>query len=106
MMSPSPRTFVFFSSETVFIKSIFTRTFVLQTVISKESQKVDSGIHLLTKPPNLLVVGNFYFSIFSRLTWKFLGLENERGDSVCWLNNKITRLMAPRICAASIENYG
>jgi len=35
------------------------------------------------------VVGNFYFSIFLRLTWEFLGLESERGGSVCWSNNKI-----------------
>jgi len=39
----------------------------------------------------MAVVGNFYFSIFLRLTWEFLGLESEHGDSVCWPNNKITR---------------
>ena len=37
----------------------------------------------------IAVVGNFYFFIFLRLTWKFLGLENERECSICWLNNKI-----------------
>ena len=37
----------------------------------------------------MVVVGNFYFFIFLRLTWEFLGLENERGGSVCWQNNKI-----------------
>ena len=37
----------------------------------------------------MTVVGNFYFSIFLRLTWEFLGLESERGGSVCWPNNKI-----------------
>ena len=34
-------------------------------------------------------MGNFYFSIFFQLTWKFLGLASERGGSVCWPNNKI-----------------
>ena len=34
-------------------------------------------------------MGNFYFSIFFRLTWEFLGLESKRGGSVCWPNNKI-----------------
>ena len=37
----------------------------------------------------MAVVGNFYFSIFFRLMWEFLGLESERGGSVCWPNNKI-----------------
>ena len=37
----------------------------------------------------MAVVGNFYFSIFLRLTWEFLGLESERGGSVCWPNNFI-----------------
>jgi len=37
----------------------------------------------------MAVVGNFYFSIFLRLTWKFLDLESEREGSVCWPNNKI-----------------
>ena len=37
----------------------------------------------------MAVVGNFYFYIFLRLTWEFLGLESERGGSVCWPNNKI-----------------
>ena len=37
----------------------------------------------------MAVVGHFYFSIFLRLTWEFLGLESERGGSVCWPNNKI-----------------
>jgi len=37
----------------------------------------------------MAVVGNFYFSIFLRLTWEFLDLESERGSSVCWPNNKI-----------------
>ena len=37
----------------------------------------------------MAVVGNFYFSIFLRLTWKFLGLESERGGSFYWSNNKI-----------------
>jgi len=40
----------------------------------------------------MAVVGNFYFSIFLRLTWEFLNLESERGDSVCWPNNKIIDL--------------
>ena len=40
----------------------------------------------------IAVVGNFYFSIFLQLTWKFLGLESERGVSVCWPNNKIIDL--------------
>ena len=37
----------------------------------------------------MAVVSNFYFSIFLRLMWEFLGLESERGDSDCWPNNKI-----------------
>ena len=37
----------------------------------------------------MVVVGNFYFSIFLRLTWEFLGFESERGGSICWPNNKI-----------------
>jgi len=37
----------------------------------------------------MAVVGNFYFSIFFRLTWEFLGFESERGGSVYWPNNKI-----------------
>ena len=37
----------------------------------------------------MAVAGNFYFSIFFRLTWEFLGLESEHGDSFCWPNNKI-----------------
>ena len=37
----------------------------------------------------MILVGNFYFSIFLRLTWKLLGLKSERGVSVCWPNNKI-----------------
>ena len=37
----------------------------------------------------MAVMDNFYFSIFLRLTWEFLGLENERRGSVCWPNNKI-----------------
>ena len=37
----------------------------------------------------MAVVGNFYFSIFLRLTWKFLGLESKCGSSVYWPNNKI-----------------
>ena len=37
----------------------------------------------------MAVVNNFYFSIFLRLTWEFLGLQSERGGSVCWPNNKI-----------------
>ena len=37
----------------------------------------------------MVVVGNFYFSSFLRLTWEFLDLESERGGSVCWPNNKI-----------------
>ena len=37
-------------------------------------------------------MGNFYFFIFLRLTWKFLGLESGRGGSVCWPNNKIIDL--------------
>ena len=37
----------------------------------------------------MAMVGNFYFSIFLRLTWEFLGFESERGASVCWPNNKI-----------------
>jgi len=42
------------------------------------------------------VVGNFYFSIFLRLMWEFLGLESERGGSVCWPNNKIIDSIFPR----------
>ena len=38
------------------------------------------------------MVGNFYFSIFLRLMWEFLGLESERGGSVCWSNNKIIKI--------------
>ena len=34
-------------------------------------------------------MGNFYVSIFLRLKWEFLDLESERGDSICWPNNKI-----------------
>ena len=37
----------------------------------------------------MAVVGNFNFSIFLRLTWKFLGPLSECGGSVCWSNNKI-----------------
>ena len=37
----------------------------------------------------MVVVGNFYFSIFLRLTWEFLDFESERGSFVCWPNNKI-----------------
>jgi len=37
----------------------------------------------------MTVVGNFYFFIFLRLAWEFLGLESECGGSVCWPNNKI-----------------
>ena len=37
----------------------------------------------------MAVVGNFYFSIYLRLMWKFLGLESECGGSICWPNNKI-----------------
>ena len=37
----------------------------------------------------MIVVGNFNFSYFLRLTWEFLDLESERGGSVCWPNNKI-----------------
>ena len=37
----------------------------------------------------MAVVGNFYFSIFLRLTWKFLGFESEREGSVYWPTNKI-----------------
>ena len=38
----------------------------------------------------MAVMGNFYFSIFFRLTWEFLGLESERGGSVCWINVRIS----------------
>ena len=41
----------------------------------------------------MAVVGNFYFSIFLRLTWEFLDLERKRGDSVCQPNNKIIDLV-------------
>ena len=41
----------------------------------------------------MAVMGNFNFSFFLRLTWEFLDLESERGGSVCWPNNKITRRM-------------
>ena len=44
----------------------------------------------------MAVVGHFYFSIFLRLTWEFLGLESERGDSVCWPNNKIIDVQTHR----------
>jgi hypothetical protein len=37
----------------------------------------------------MAVVGNFYFSIFFRLTWEFLDLESERRGFVCRSNNKI-----------------
>jgi hypothetical protein len=37
----------------------------------------------------MAVVANLNFSYFLRLTWEFLDLESERGDSVCWPNNKI-----------------
>ena len=37
----------------------------------------------------MTVVGNFNFSYFLRLMWEFIGLESERGVSVCWANNKI-----------------
>ena len=39
----------------------------------------------------MTVVGNFNFSYFLRLMWEFLGLEIERGGSVCWPNNKISQ---------------
>ena len=42
----------------------------------------------------MAVVGNFYFSIFLRLMREFLGLESERGGSVCQPNNKITSKVA------------
>ena len=41
----------------------------------------------------MAVVDNFYFSIFLRLMWEFLGLESERGGSICWPNNKIIDLL-------------
>ena len=34
-------------------------------------------------------MGNFNFSYFLQLTWEFLGIESERGGSICWPNNKI-----------------
>ena len=37
----------------------------------------------------MAVVGNFYFFVFLRLTWKFVDFESERGGSVYWRNNKI-----------------
>ena len=37
----------------------------------------------------MAVMDNFYYSIFLRLTWEYLGLKSERGGSVCWPNNKI-----------------
>ena len=37
----------------------------------------------------IVIVGNFYFFIFLRLTWEFLSLESEHGGSVYWPNNKI-----------------
>jgi len=49
----------------------------------------------------MAVVGNFYFFIFLRLTWEFLGLESERGGSVCWPNNKITSKVARANSAGS-----
>ena len=39
----------------------------------------------------MTVVCNF---IFLFLSWEFLGLESERGCSVCWPSNKITRRIA------------
>ena len=37
----------------------------------------------------MVLVSNFYFFYFLRLTWEFLDLKNERGDSIYWPNNKI-----------------
>ena len=37
----------------------------------------------------MVVVSNLDFFSFFRLMWEFLGLESERGGSVCWSNNKI-----------------
>ena len=37
----------------------------------------------------MAMVGNFNFFIFLRLMWELLDLESERGDFVCWPNNKI-----------------
>ena len=39
----------------------------------------------------MIVVGNFNFSYFLRLTWEFLRLQIKRGGSVCWPNNKISQ---------------
>ena len=47
----------------------------------------------------MFVVGNFYFSIFLRLTWEFLDPESERGGSVCWPNNKIIDRVAHALAA-------
>ena len=52
----------------------------------------------------MAVVGNFYFSIFLQLTGEFLGLESERGGSVCWPNNKIIDMKLPHIDVCSQFN--
>ena len=41
----------------------------------------------------MAVVSNLNFSYFFRLMWEFLGLESERGGSICWPNNKIINII-------------
>ena len=50
----------------------------------------------------MAVMGNFYFSIFLRLTWEFLGFESERRGSVCWPNNKIIDKRRQKIAQSPI----
>ena len=57
----------------------------------------------------MAVMDNFYFSMFLRLTWEFLGLESECGGSVCWSNNKIidsrTQVSSRKISADSNSKW-
>ena len=53
----------------------------------------------------MAVVVNFYFFIFLRLMWKFLDLESERGNSVCWSNNKIIDYSMKQILGTPLHNF-
>ena len=52
----------------------------------------------------MAVVSIFYFSIFLKLMWEFLGLESKRGGSVCWPNNKIIDRYDPRLMKLKFAN--
>ena len=61
---------------------------------------------ILTNFIIMTVVDNLNFSYFLRLTWKFLGLESECGDSVCWSNNKIIDFLAALCCCGNLKKKG